>query len=1118
MANEPVSEDSPRPRRWAKRFFRVTAVAAVLVAALVASAPWLVSSPTGRQAVLGRLNRRLAPGSLACESWSISWTGPISLSGLTLRDPQGKEVVQVDRVDWDRGLLALAADHEKLGTVTVDGARIDVERRADGSIDLLEALGKALDSSDHDKTRGKQPAIDVVLKRSSIRIQSPELESPMVASEVDATARVSSDGPIAFAGKLVEDGRSLEIDGQYEADPGRLSLKVQGREWPVAVRRFGVIVRGRLSGDLRAGETDGGWSAEGDLQLNGFEADGPALAGDHPKLDRLAVQWTLHQKGDAWSLDRLAIRSPVANLDGGGVWPVGTDSPAQLSGSIDLAAIARLAPRALRIRDGLQIQSGQLKLSARAERRGEADHLELTADVADFQAADGNDRIALREPASLRAIVDRTGEKVRVDDLTLHASGLDAKASGDLDTGVSLKGTIDLKRVEDQLRDLIDLGGVELAGRGGIAADYHRAETGYVARLAAEFRGLNVSGLTASPIVREKLRLDASSQGARDDSGLPTHWQATRLTLKTDTDSADFSAKRTGEAIAIVAEVQAAVTSPAPGRAEGRTVVQWDGKTGRIDDLRIGLVPSDPNRGAETIGLAAKGQFDLDRGELSLSPVPGLPTGAVGVGESGLKVSGLRQGGQAIRVDGGLVGDLAAVDRLLAASGSSPLGMVGTYAVQIGVEPKPGGILAFTTKGQIRELALPSPMGLVNFDAQGEYLADRDALELPQARIGTRYGSLASAVRLTNLSKDPQFAMGANVDLRWDRLSAMISEDLGSPAVVSARVRPIQLRGRVSGGTVTEIIRGLDGLVAIDLEKAEALGVEVGPTPIVLRLGGGRAVFDPIEAPINGGSAKLQADLALEDPRSLALRLADGSRIDRAAINDVVASALLAYVAPVLSQATEVDGYVNLLVRRAAFPILGDGTTLVDGDMTFDQVVCKPGPFAEEILTLTGARVPKLTLNQPVKLQIADRKVKQSGLDIPIGGGNQVKLAGVVGFDQSLQIRARVPVTGRMLGKDETVQQLLKGMEVTVPIGGTLTRPGIDRQGLQVALREAAQEVAKRGMQAGAGRLLERAVGRVAGAAGSANGKADDAAGSIGREAEDILKGLGRELLKPRKP
>src|SRR5262249_14255716 len=114
---------------------------------------------------------------------------------------------------------------------------------------------------------------------------------------------------------------------------------------------------------------------------------------------------------------------------------------------------------------------------------------------------------------------------------------------------------------------------------------------------------------------------------------------------------------------------------------------------------------------------------------------------------------------------------------------------------------------------------------------------------------------------------------------------------------------------------------------------------------------------------------------------------------------------------------------------------------------------------------------------------------------------------------RTLQMKATMPLTGRMLGRDELVQQLLGGTQITVPIGGTLSRPGIDRQALQATLRQAMQQVARKGLEAGAGRILERALNNVAGDA-----KPAPESGSLERDAKKLLENLGREILGPRRP
>ena len=386
-------------------------------------------------------------------------------------------------------------------------------------------------------------------------------------------------------------------------------------------------------------------------------------------------------------------------------------------------------------------------------------------------------------------------------------------------------------------------------------------------------------------------------------------------------------------------------------------------------------------------------------------------------------------------------------------------------------------------------------------------------MDLPTFEVITSYGTIKGRATVADLNHQRMADLAANVEPRWEGLDSLIAGSLGTDGRVRASVRPIALRGPLVGGTITEVLRDLEGTIALDVTVAQAFGVTLGQTPIVLRLTGGRAAFDTIQTTINEGTAIIGADLALDDPNALWLRLAPGSKIEHARINEVVSSAVLAYVAPVLSEASEVDGTLRVAIRQGAIPLIGDGSTLLDGDIVFENVVFEPGPGASEVLALAGQRVPRLALNQPIQLQVAEGRVRQNGLKIPVNRETQIALAGSVGFDKTLQLRATMPLSAKMLGRDETVQQLLAGTQVTVPIGGTLSKPGIDRQALQATLRQAMQQVARRGLEAGAGRLLERALGNVAGDA-----KPAPESGSIERDAKKMLENLGREILGPRRP
>jgi translocation and assembly module TamB len=291
--------------------------------------------------------------------------------------------------------------------------------------------------------------------------------------------------------------------------------------------------------------------------------------------------------------------------------------------------------------------------------------------------------------------------------------------------------------------------------------------------------------------------------------------------------------------------------------------------------------------------------------------------------------------------------------------------------------------------------------------------------------------------------------------------------------------------------------------------------MQVGPTPVVLRLADGKGVFDPIATTVNDGPTVIGADLLLDDPDALWLRLANGTKIEGAAINKAVSDDVLSYIAPVLSKASNISGKVSLTVDGAAIPVVGDGALRVEGRLVFQDVVFQPGPFATEVVSLTGAAAPRMTLQQPLQLQIADGRVTQSGLTIALPDDMKATVAGSVGFDKTLALKAVVPVSPRMLGGDAVVKQVVGGTNVTIPIGGTITHPIIDRNGLRLALKEAARSMIRRNAREEAGRLLDRVL--PPGERGGAGGANPEGGSFSGDDALKALEGLGRGLARPRR-
>lgn len=1054
------------------------ACAAVLVAT-VAALPWLASTPPVLCRLVAMANGALAPSKIEVGSLRLAWFGPIRASGLVFRDRAGKAIVSASRATLDRGLVPLALSKPMRGVVTLDGAAVDVERRADGSIDLMDALAslsgpgsKPQPTPAPSVPTGPGPDLTVKVVGGSLRVRAPELAAPLAARRMDITVHLPSEpGPltwqVALAGPAEGDNATLGLAGQFDyrapgASAADLSASLTCQSWPWAVNTAGVVARGRLEGRLDATRRAGLWTIAGAPSLLGLDATGPALAGDRLRLDRVTAVCDVGQTAGAWCIRRLDLGCPVATVKAGGTIAARATpgASARLDARLDLAALARLLPHAFRLRDGLAFRSGSadLAIELRDGTEAEGRRIGVAARISDLIAQDGAREVTVRDPATLVGRVVQRGGGLRVEQLAVRTGFLGASASGDLERGMALSATVDLEGLERQFHDLIDFGGLDLAGKGRLVADYRRTEgKKFLGRLAAEVQSLRVKGLTADPIARERVRIDAAATGPTDDAGRPRAWDLANVALRTE----DLNAGATLGA------------SP-PDRVL------------RIDELRAEMqLPPAPGAPApEKVRLALQGRFDPAAGTLDLFAKPGTGPEPIAPGPDGLHVVGLNRGG-AVRIALGLAGDVARLDRALAAwTGATPNGLAGGVSIKAGATLGADGGLAVDAAVLSPDLSQPDaagsgrrPVGPVALGLQANKPAGADRVDLGQLTLACRYATISAAGHLDEPMGRRLADLQGTIAPNWPALNALLAQSVEPKAALKGELRPFRLKGPLSGANTAAILQGLDAELAVDRFEAVAFGLRVAPTPVVVRCGDRRVTIDPIETTINGGRTVLHPEVALDPaPGTIALQLASGSAIEGAAINDEVSRGLLAYIAPVLHDATSVRGKVSVSVDRAEFPIASNGqghTTLV-GLVVFDNVEFDAGPFTSELLTLAGKDGPQaLHLHQPIRLAIADGRVNESGLSVPLGRDARIELEGSVGFDRTLAMRARVPVTPGMLGRQEGLDRWLEGLRVGVPIGGTLTRPTLDRQAFRVGLRDVGKSLLKRGADQGVRDLLK---------------------------------------------
>ena len=1151
--------DDQTPRKsLARRLLRLAVILSLLAIAVIGALPWLLSLPPGRDAVLAAVNRSIAPSRLSATGLSLSWAGSIRVSGLSLRDKAGKTLLSARLAVLDRGLLALASDHSRLGTLTVDGASIDVERRADGSIDLVDALSPPRPSATPPPAEPAAPAtapsaIDVTLRvvRSTIKVTTPELAEPFTADQVDVEVRVpaAADQKLSWKVRLAQPkggtaSEALGLDGEFDhhaAAVPDLSLTLKGSRWPLALATAGTIARAKLDGALTARRDHGQWSSSGEAKLLGLDAAGPALAGDKLAFDEVGAAWNLAQKDGAWSISTLSVATPVGSLSAAGGLSntaagetITRDS--RIEGRVDLAALARQIPHTLRLKDGLTLERGSARLLIQVTPRGDSQQATVEMSLSDLVARESQPArtFTLKDPANVTAKATRGPSGFNVETLQVKTPFLNLTGSGDLQKGVNLAGTVDLARIEVQFRDLIDFGALKLAGQGRMAARYSKkGASGFLGQSVVEIRGLNIVGLTTEPIVRDLIHFDAAGTGPADPSGLPAAWDNVRINLKSAKDSVTIAATNRNSVSSLNVAASLPVTvSQRAGQGDLKLVGRW--RTGKdqvaglslsgvveLDELRLGLRPLDPKlASAGTLGFAARGWIDLDDDGLQFTPLP-CPAPLV-LGPEGLKLHGLRKTPLASMAGKGVfIGDVAAIEQALFVwTGREPSGLDGALAAQFGMGPGAASTLNLGLNLSVPDLSRAAPDGKgrkpegpLTFAYLGSYDPAADRLKIGNIVALTRYARLDVTGTLDNPNgrrlADLQGVLAPN----WVAVSAMAAEMTEPGARLQGKDHAFRLKGALAGDSLAAILKGLDAEVGIDLTSADIMGLNLGPAPVVVRCKGGTFTVDPIKTTLNNGVVDLKPGLAVDEVQGIALLLAPGSKIEGAEVNDEVSKDLLSFIAPVLDKATNVHGKISANIDKADIPLTGPPThrLTMTGKLDFQDVVFAPGPFANQMLGLVGKKnEPGVKLKQPVELSIADGRVYQKGLNVPIAANAAILLAGSVGFDETLDMKASVPITKGMLGGVSGLDDLVADNKITVPIGGTISHPQINRQALQVALRELTKNVFKRDLSSQAEKLLDRL------------GPAPDAStkGSKGGNSglPSNLKGLENQLLRRLQP
>ena len=187
-----------------------------------------------------------------------------------------------------------------------------------------------------------------------------------------------------------------------------------------------------------------------------------------------------------------------------------------------------------------------------------------------------------------------------------------------------------------------------------------------------------------------------------------------------------------------------------------------------------------------------------------------------------------------------------------------------------------------------------------------------------------------------------------------------------------------------------------------------------------------------------------------------------------------MAQTLLSSLHPSFAGSIDSGGMINLFMQHFSWPLDNGYTEDISftGNLNIDELSMMAGPMLSSLLSMIGINENRVHLeNQEIKFKAEKGRVKTSPIRFR-ADEYFLELQGSMGFDKTIDLIARLPVTRKMVGGK--AYEYLKDVTIDVPIGGTVTKPEIDEAAMEKATGSLVQQTMKKTIEEKATDLLQQ--------------------------------------------
>lgn len=326
----------------------------------------------------------------------------------------------------------------------------------------------------------------------------------------------------------------------------------------------------------------------------------------------------------------------------------------------------------------------------------------------------------------------------------------------------------------------------------------------------------------------------------------------------------------------------------------------------------------------------------------------------------------------------------------------------------------------------------------VRLMVQGNYDTKTSTMQLEQVQLQSSI--VAADIKGTSATVNGEQTMQFDGQLGYDmeRVSSLLHPYLGPNVRLTGRAAsPAWYHGPFA-------MAKADAGAGIRWDRGEIYGLQVGPGELKAAINKGVVQISPFDVAVSQGQIHLAPQLRLT-PEPMELTLPPGPFIQRIQLDSAICGSWVKYLVPATADASSTKGTISVALSACRIPLTELAKSEVAGQLVVHSAEVASGPFLRVLSTFLGRDVPT-TLRQEmvVPFRVANGRVYHENLELNFPNFT-IRTSGSVGFDQTLDLMAEMPVPTQWL-QNTALASPLRNELIRIPISGTLTNPTLDKQ------------------------------------------------------------------------